>query len=197
MKTYGQSSHCIKKLHYLMHRVQARLGTLGVLGNHDCIEMLPDFEEAGVIMLVNDSWYIEKGEAKIWIMGVDDPHYYKLHDAEQAARGIPREAFSIFLAHSPEAFKDAAKVNTSLYLCGHTHGGQVCLANGTPILTNSRAPRFTAVGEWQYEEMQGYTSRGVGASSIPVRFNCPGEITLITLKKKDIESKINTNQTKA
>jgi predicted MPP superfamily phosphohydrolase len=184
MKTYGQSSQCIRKLQYLMQRIQTRSGTLGVLGNHDCIEMLPDFEEAGIVMLVNDSWYIEKGEARIWIMGVDDPHYYKLHDAEQAAQLVPKEAFSIFLAHSPEAFKDAAGVNASLYLCGHTHGGQVCLANGTPILTNSRAPRSTAVGAWQYKDMQGYTSRGVGASSIPVRFNCPGEITLITLEKR-------------
>ena len=117
-------------------------------------------------------------------MGVDDPHYYRLHDAEQAAQGIPdEEAFSIFLAHSPEAFKEAAGIKADLYLCGHTHGGQVCLMEGVPIVTNSRAPRFTAVGDWRYLHMQGYTSRGVSPSSIPIRFNCPGEISLITLKK--------------
>ncbi len=184
MKTYGQSAKCIKKLKNLMQNVRSRSGILGVLGNHDCIEMLPQCEEAGIIMLVNDSWPIEKDDARIWIMGVDDPHYYKLHDAKQAAQGISGEDFSIFLAHSPEAFTDAAEVNANLYLCGHTHGGQVCWRNGTPILTNSRAPRYTAVGEWQYQSMQGYTSRGLGPSSIPVRFNCPGEITIITLKKK-------------
>lgn len=184
MKTYGTSSECIRKLKEVMAHVQADFGILGVLGNHDCIEMLPDFEEAGVVMLVNDSWPIEKGGDTIWIMGVDDPHYYRLHDASQAAEGIPSEAFSIFLAHSPEAFEDAAGVKASLYLCGHTHGGQVCLVEGVPIITNSRAPRFTAMGNWQYENMQGYTSRGVGPSSIPVRFNCPGEISLITLRKK-------------
>ncbi len=188
MKTYGKSSECLSNLQYLMQRVQASSGSFGVLGNHDCIEMLPGIEEAGVIMLVNDSWYIEKDEARIWIMGVDDPHYYKLHDAEQAAQGIPRDVFSLFIAHSPEAYRDAARVNASLYLCGHTHGGQICLADGTPILTNSRAPRATAVGEWQYKKMQGYTSRGVGASSIPVRFNCPGEITIITLKQRTSET---------
>lgn len=184
MKTYGQSTECIKKLKDLLLCVQAGSGILGVLGNHDCIEMLPDCEDAGIVMLVNDSLPIEKDGARIWIMGVDDPHYYRLHDATEAAKGIPTEDFSIFLAHSPEAFADAAEVNASLYLCGHTHGGQICLADGTPILTNSRAPRFTAVGEWQYRSMQGYTSRGLAPSSIPVRFNCPGEITVITLKKR-------------
>jgi uncharacterized protein len=184
MKTYGRSAECIRKLKDLMQCVHARSGILGVLGNHDCIEMLPDFEEAGVVMLVNDSWPVERDGKRIWIMGVDDPHYYRLHDARQAAAGVPDEDFSIFLAHSPEAFKDAAGVKASLYLCGHTHGGQVCLVEGRPILTNSRAPRFTAAGDWQYQKMQGYTSRGVGPSSIPVRFNCPGEISLITLRKK-------------
>jgi hypothetical protein len=82
MKTYGQSSECIQKLKVLMQCVHARCGILGVLGNHDCIEMLPDFEEAGVVMLVNDSWTIDKDGARIWVMGVDDPHYYKLHDAK-------------------------------------------------------------------------------------------------------------------
>ncbi len=184
MKTYGQRGECMKKLQNLMRCVQTKSRILGVLGNHDCIEMLPECEEAGVVMLVNDSWFFEKDGARIWVMGVDDPHYYRLHDAKQAALGIPAADFSIFLAHSPEALADAAGVNASLYLCGHTHGGQICWSNGTPILTNSRAPRHTAVGEWQYHNMLGYTSRGLAPSSIPVRFNCPGEITIITLKKK-------------
>ena len=186
MKTYGQSTRSIKNLKNLMLCVQAKFGVFGVLGNHDCIEMLPDCEDAGIIMLVNDSWPIAKDGARIWVMGVDDPHYYKLHDANEAAKDIPTEDFSIFLAHSPEAFADAAEVKASLYLCGHTHGGQICRAGGTPIITNSRAPRYTAVGEWLYRGMQGYTSRGLGPSSIPVRFNCPGEITVITLKKKNL-----------
>jgi uncharacterized protein len=184
MKTYGRSSASIKKLKDLMRCVHARCGTLGVLGNHDCIEMLPDLEDAGIVMLVNDSWPIDRDGARIWILGVDDPHYYRLHDAREAAQQVAEEEFSVFLAHSPEAFEDAAGVKANLYLCGHTHGGQVCLVPGVPIVTNSRAPRFTAVGDWQYENMQGYTSRGAGPSSIPVRFNCPGEVSLVTLRKQ-------------
>jgi hypothetical protein len=167
----------------LMQCVQSRHGIFGVLGNHDCIEMLPDLEDAGIVMLVNDSWPIEQNGARIWLMGVDDPHYYRLHDAEKAAQQATQDEFSIILSHSPEAFIEAEEVKADLYLCGHTHGGQVCLASGTPIITNCRAPRFTAVGEWQYKTMHGYTSRGVAPSSIPIRFNCPGEISLVTLKR--------------
>lgn len=184
MKTYGDSSAAITRLETVIRHIHAPFGTFGVLGNHDCIEMLPELEDSGIIMLVNDSVAIEYNGERLWILGVDDPHYYRLHDADLAAKDIPDHEFAIFLAHSPEAYKDAAGIGADLYLCGHTHGGQICLKTGTPVITNSRAPRFTATGTWEYQQMQGYTSRGVGPSSIPVRFNCAGEISLITLKKR-------------
>ncbi|MFH2123829.1 MAG: CDP-archaeol synthase [Pseudomonadota bacterium] len=186
MQTYGPIAPCIRQLRRLLPQVRARHGLLGVLGNHDCLEMAPDFEECGLIMLINESWPIECRDEKIWIVGVDDPHFYKMANAGEAFRDVPAQAFTIFLAHSPEAYREAAQNNAALYLCGHTHGGQICLPdrlNRRPIVTNSRAPRFTASGHWQYQKMQGYTSRGAGASSIPLRFNCPGEITIITLAR--------------
>jgi predicted MPP superfamily phosphohydrolase len=183
MHTYGPIAPSLRKLRRLLPHIQSRHGILGVLGNHDCIEMTPDFEEAGMIMLINDSWEIKQGGGQIRVVGVDDPHYYKMDDASQAYRGVPDNAFTIFLAHSPEAYKDAACFQARLYLCGHTHGGQICLVKNRPIVTNSRAPRYTAAGAWEYQGMTGYTSRGVGASSVPLRFNCPGEICLITLRR--------------
>jgi predicted MPP superfamily phosphohydrolase len=110
-------------------------------------------------------------------------------DTKQAFRDVPGQAFTIFLAHSPEAYKEAARCQAQLYLCGHTHGGQICLPERGPLLTNSKAPRFTAAGSWQHQEMTGYTSRGAGPSGIPLRFNCPGEISLITLCKGNGSSK--------
>lgn len=184
LKIYGDTKASINNLEDMMQAVTAEYGTFGVLGNHDCIEMLPDFEDAGVVMLVNDSAPITRGSEQIWVIGVDDPHYYKLDDTEKAVADVPAGAFTIYLAHSPEAYLKAAAINADLYLCGHTHGGQICLADGTPVITNSRAPRYTAKGDWKYGAMQGYTSKGAGPSGIPVRFNCPGEITIITLNRK-------------
>ena len=187
MHTYGPIAPSLRHLRRLLPHIQSQHGILGVLGNHDCIEMTPDFEEAGMIMLINDSWEIEHNGAQIQVVGVDDPHYYKMDNAEQAYRDVPDNAFTIFLAHSPEAYKEAARFQARLYLCGHTHGGQICLSNKLPIFTNSRAPRYTATGVWEYLGMTGYTSRGAGASSVPLRFNCPGEICLITLRCSEVE----------
>ena len=184
MQTYGPIAPCLRHLRLLLPHIQSRHGILGVLGNHDCIEMAADFEETGIVMLINDSWNIEQDGERIWVVGVDDPHYYKLDDAKTACQSVPDNDFIVFLAHSPEAYKSAAENQAKLYLCGHTHGGQICMPNRRPILTNSRAPRYTAAGQWSYRGMTGYTSRGAGASSVPLRFNCPGEITLITLRKE-------------
>jgi len=182
METYGPIAPSLRELRRLLPHIQTKHGIFGVLGNHDCIEMVPDFEEAGMLMLVNDATLIEQGGETIWLAGIDDPNYYKTHDTAKAFSMVPPDAFSILLAHSPEAYQEAARHRAALYLCGHTHGGQICLGSGTPIYTNSRAPRFTAKGRWQYQGMQGFTSRGVGASGAPLRFNCPGEIAVLTLR---------------
>jgi predicted MPP superfamily phosphohydrolase len=183
METYGPMAPCLRRLRCLTPHIRSVHGILGVLGNHDCIEMSPDFEETGLIMLINEAWDIRRNNAKIWIVGVDDPHYYKVHDVRQALRDVPAADFKILLAHSPEAYREAADYAVQLYLCGHTHGGQICLPGRGPIFTNSRAPRFTASGRWKYRGMTGYTSRGVGSSGVPLRFNCQGEISLVTLRR--------------
>lgn len=183
MKTYGAMAPCLAELRRLIPHIRSRHGIFAVLGNHDCIEMAVDMEASGLIMLINDSWEISKNDESIWLVGVDDPHYYRVDNAQQAVQSIPVHGFKIFLAHSPEAYRSAADAQSQLYLCGHTHGGQICLPGCGPIFTNSRAPRFTAAGCWQHKGMTGYTSSGAGASGVPLRFNCPGEITLITLHR--------------
>ena len=182
MRTYGPIAPCLREVRRLLPHLRARHGIFGVLGNHDCIEMVPDFEEAGMLMLVNDASRVDQNGESLWLVGLDDPNYYQTHDTARAFSNVPPGAFSILLAHSPEAYREAAAQHASLYLCGHTHGGQICLSSGHPLYTNSRAPRFTARGRWQYQGMQGFTSRGVGASGAPLRFNCPGEIAVLTLR---------------
>lgn len=183
MEVYGPMAPSIRLLRRLVDRIRVREGIYGVLGNHDCIEFLPDLEEAGITMLVNDAVTVERQQQAIWLVGVDDPHYYRCHDMEQAFRGVPAGAFTVFLAHSPELYDQAPDYGARLYLCGHTHGGQICLPRIGPLFTHSSAPRFTAAGPWSYRGMQGYTSTGAGASGIPLRFNCPGEVPLIVLRQ--------------
>lgn len=171
----------LQQLTHILAHVKSRHGIFGVLGNHDCIEMLPYFKEAGLSILINDSHVIKQDGSELWIVGIDDPHYYKTHDVELAFSHVPTDAPSIIIAHSPEAYREASQHGPLLYLCGHTHGGQVCLPGGYPVFTHSRAQYKTATGRWQCGNMAGYTSKGIGTSRIPIRFNCASEITLITL----------------
>jgi predicted MPP superfamily phosphohydrolase len=163
-----------------MARVRAALkGPIyGVLGNHDTICMVPGLEEMDIRMLLNESDSIVRGGQCIHLVGIDDAHFYRMDNIEKAAAGIPDDEFSILVSHTPEIYRQAAHADFNLLLSGHTHGGQICLPGGIPITLDSVLPRFMGSGPWKYHDMMGYTSVGAGSSVVPVRFNCPPEITL-------------------
>jgi len=164
-------------------RTEIRDPVYGVLGNHDSIRMVPDLEKMGIRMLINESDTIERGGRKIHIAGIDDAHFYRADNIEKATDLIPLDAFSVLLSHTPEIYRQAAHAGFSLLLSGHTHGGQICLPGGIPITLDSVLPRRLGAGPWKHHTMEGYTSVGAGSSVVPVRFNCPPEITLHYLEK--------------
>jgi hypothetical protein len=82
-------------------------------------------------------------------------------------------------------YRHAAHADYDLMLCGHTHGGQICLPGGVPLLTDADSPRSIARGAWRYHGMIGYTSVGAGTSIVDVRLNCPPEITLHRLRRAE------------
>jgi predicted MPP superfamily phosphohydrolase len=166
----------------LSRALAAKVPVYAVFGNHDYSPLAPILEKAGAKVLFNDHGVYERDGQKLWFVGVDDSHYFKAADLNEALRGVPAGAFKILLSHSPELCIPASKKGFALYLTGHTHGGQICLPNGFAPVYSANAPRRCIKGLWKYKGMTGYTSRGVGASGVAVRFNCPPEISLITLK---------------
>jgi predicted MPP superfamily phosphohydrolase len=150
----------------------------GVLGNHDTIRMVPGLEEMGIRMLLNECETIVRGNQHIHLAGIDDAHYYRVDNIEKAASAIPHEEFSILLSHTPEIYRQAAHADFKLLLCGHTHGGQICLPGSIPITLDSVLPRYMGSGPWKYHNMAGYTSVGVGSCVVAIRLNCLPEITL-------------------
>ena len=163
-------------------RLVEKSRVFGVLGNYDRYSMAEALNECGVEMLVNESVCLEKGGDKIYLAGLDDCHYYGTDDIGLADSGISDGAFKIMVCHSPERYRQAAKAGYSLHLAGHTHGGQVCLPFGVIVVTGATVPRRLLKGKWSHQTMTGYTSRGVGASGVVVRYFCPPEITIITLR---------------
>jgi uncharacterized protein len=154
-----------------------------VLGDHDTIRLVPGMEAMGYKLLINECVKIERGGEAIYLAGIDDAHLYELEDFHRAAHGIPSHAVSVLLSHTPEVYRHAAHAGFDLMLCGHTHGGQICLPGGVPVLTDADSPRALARGVWRYHSMIGYTSAGTGTSIVDVRLNCPPEVTLHRLRR--------------
>jgi predicted MPP superfamily phosphohydrolase len=177
----GPYTRAVSHLERLVPAIHASDGIYAVIGNHDCLEMLEPLHAIGIRFLMNESLTIQRNGARLWLVGVDDPHYYQAHDLNRAFEGVPREDFIVFLAHSPELYREAAGRGADLYLCGHTHGGQIQLPAIGPVFTHSRAPRRLSTGAWTHGDMLGFTSFGVGVSGIPVRFGTRGEVLRFTL----------------
>ena len=178
----GRYLHIVEELNALIPVLKCRLGVFGILGNHDYIEMTPMIEQAGIPLLLNEHALLEVEGQKLWLIGLDDAHFYGLHNFEKALKNVPATGAKILMAHSPELIPQAASLNFGLYLTGHTHAGQMCLPGGYAVLLNARCERAYMAGKWQYNGMSGYTSAGVGCSGVFARFFCPPEIVIHTLQ---------------
>ena len=180
-EVYGPCHNVYENMEKILSSVNSSHGILGILGNHDFAEEVVELERMGVKMLINEAYELRIGNDSIWFVGVDDPHYYGCDNLEEALNGVPENAFKVLLVHTPEILQDAEKNDIDLYLCGHTHAGQICLPFLGPILVNANCPRKYTRGKWQYMEVKGYTNAGVGSSCVPVRFFCPPEIGIVEL----------------
>lgn len=165
----------------IVSAVDARHGVYATLGNHDTWKVVTPFEAMGIQVLVNETCRIEKDGQEISITGTDDPHEHYTPDMVRALETAHGE-FKLALVHTPELYREAQKNGYSLYLAGHTHGGQICLPGGLPLVVHlNKGHRFYR-GLWQYGDMTGYTGQGAGAVGIPIRLNTFSEVTLLTLR---------------
>ncbi len=178
-------NNTIESLRKITKGIRTRHGFLGILGNHDTCHMVTPMEDLGIRMLINENYRIHKEGDYIQFIGTDDVHYYYTDQAMHAMENAVSD-FSIALVHSPELFDMAAEMGVDLYLCGHTHGGQVCLPGGTPFITHLNRGKDFYSGYWRYRDLQGVTSCGVGTSGVPVRFNTRGELSILKLYRGEI-----------
>ena len=178
----GPFEQIVRPLGALTAAIPARDGVIATLGNHDVAKMAAAFESIGITVLTNETIALRRDDATIQLTGIDDVHYYYTPAADAALRAAP-EGFKIVIVHSPELGGCAAVRGFSLYLCGHTHAGQVCLPGGKPVFTHTVTSRKRVAGLWRVGRMVGYTSAGAGCSGQPLRYFSRGEIALITLRR--------------
>ena len=179
----GPCDEVYPRMGKVVEAISTKHGIWGILGNHDSGKIAFGLEALGVRMLVNDGVELRQGDDSVWLAGIDDPYDYHCHDLDAALADVPADGFKILLAHAPEVYEAAANRGVDLYLRGHTHAGQIRLPIIGSIKHNSHCPKEFSYGLWKHREMQGYTTSGVGCSSVPVRFHCPPEIVVFELKR--------------
>ncbi|MGC1462492.1 MAG: metallophosphoesterase [Terracidiphilus sp.] len=162
-----------------------------VLGNHDfgvgAAEVATALGDNGITVLRNAFTPIERPGGRFWLAGVDDPlegHPNPELAIPPSIRNVPNEPV-VLLCHAPDyadrLLRSLAGQSVDLMLSGHTHGGQVRF----PFVHAMRLPplgRKYIEGWFQLGRLQLYVNRGIGTIGLPLRLNCPPEITIITLR---------------
>jgi predicted MPP superfamily phosphohydrolase len=173
------------------------------VGNHEYIaarstdtpRIVAGLRDSGVHLLIDETRRIEIGGDHFWLMGIDYPPQGGTHNVfnrvtdrttDQSLDAVLKEcrddgAPRILLSHNPSTFNQARERPIDLTLSGHTHGGQLVLgrigdANFSPVLPFELYHN----GHYAHEGRQLYVNRGAGGW-MPVRINCPPEISVIEL----------------
>lgn len=165
--------------------LESEFGTYACLGNHDhwtdAEKVTCHLSENRIRVLVNEGIRKSIRGATFWLAGVDDYMVGKT-DIRSAMRGSLPEEMKLLLAHNPVIVRQAARRGVDLVLSGHTHGGQVKIRDDENRILPRR--RLTSGLHRRYDT-QIYITRGIGTVVLPVRYQCPPEISLITLRKSD------------
>ena len=166
--------------------LNARHGVYGILGNHDywldVDVVIRGFQQARIPLLINQHIPITRGEAAIVLAGLDDG-WAGHADLDAALTGAPANAPVILLLHEPDlADEYGPDGRSALQLAGHSHGGQVRIPGQGALVLPYLGQKYD-MGLYRVNDMWLYTNRGLGEISVPLRYNCPPEVTLFTLTR--------------
>lgn len=164
----------------VLGRLRAPHGVYAVLGNHDWriggLRMARALAAAGIETLDNEVRRLQH----CWLVGVGDASIGADRLAATLAQ-VTDHAPALVMTHSPDVFPEVPE-RIALSVAGHTHGGQVRLPLVGALHVPSRYGRRYAYGHMIERGRHLFVSRGVGQSTLPVRFLCPPEIVVITLR---------------
>ena len=169
----------------LLRQMTAPHGLWAVLGNHDHDTdpalVTRALQAESIQVLANQSEAIERDGARIWLAGVNDV-LSRTADLKKTLRSVPAGEAVILAAHEPDFADRASRFPIDLQLSGHSHGGQVRF----PLLRPLHLPKLAKKyfwGTYQVGPLALYTNAGLGTVDVPIRLNCPPEITLLTLRR--------------
>lgn len=166
----------------VLGKLKAKYGIHACLGNHDHwtdAELVTHlFRGEGINVLINEGFRLESKRGSFWLCGVDDYMVGKT-DVAAALKGSFPDEMKLLLAHNPVIFREAARVGVDLTLSGHTHGGQIKVRNPEKRILPQRKLK---AGLHTRRNSQIYITRGIGTVVVPMRYQCPPEISLLELR---------------
>lgn len=180
----------VNQVRQFLPQLQAPYGVYAVLGT-PCVDIpyiaALHFQETNIQLMRRDIFEVDLGEGrKLALMGLDCTHDVE-YDGRLLNRMLklaPENTARVFLFHSPELMPEARQHDLDLYLCGHTHGGQVRVPGYGALFTSAATGKKYEMGRYDENGTTMYVSRGIGLEgfSMPrIRLFCPPEITLVTL----------------
>ena len=179
-----------------------------ILGNHDYgnytnwkseAEKTENFERIisshktlGFKLINNNHVKLKSGADSLFIIGVENwghPPFPQYANLEQAMEGVPENSFKILLSHDPAHWEQIIKYRNDigLTLSGHTHGMQWGIKKAGFTFSLIYLTRETWGGLYKYGNSQLYVNTGLGTVGIPWRINMPGELTVFTLKRIEVD----------
>lgn len=188
-------------------KINQKQNSFAILGNHDYgnysnwtdetaktanfDRIVDSHRELGLTLLRNENAVIKEGTDSIYIIGVENwghPPFPQYADLDKAMKNVPENTFQILLTHDPAHWDSVVKErqDIELSLAGHTHGLQWGIKKAGINFSFSYFIRKNWGGLYSYGNSKLYVNTGLGMVGIPWRINMPGEITLITLKRVEI-----------
>jgi len=172
----------LPRLQAMLRRLDAPLGKFAVKGNFEIRRPRPDlFENTGFRVLDRDTVAVTKQEDAIAMSGLSSG----LADAYRDVLQEPVDGrFHVFLFHTPDLIEDVRGLGVDLYLCGHTHGGQVALPLYGALITFSKFGKRYEAGRYEFDGTMLYVNRGLGLEPAPapqVRFLARPEIAVFDI----------------
>jgi len=168
----------------VLGRLRAPLGVYAVLGNHDWriggARMARALAAAGIEVLDNAARRLRRESGDCWLVGIGDASLGADRLATTLGQ-ITDDAPALLMTHSPDIFPEVP-ARVALSVAGHTHGGQVRLPLVGALYVPSRYGLRYAYGHLVEDGRHRFVTRGLGHSILPIRFLCPPEIVVITLR---------------
>ncbi|MBN2181796.1 MAG: metallophosphoesterase [Sedimentisphaerales bacterium] len=170
-----------------LNSLKASVGKFAVYGNWETGHLvgLDYYSQTDFKLLEAETVVLDKSGEKISVSGLS---YNKAKAADKMLQNLSEDCFNIFLYHSPDLVDVMDGYNVGLFLCGHTHGGQVALPFYGALITMSKCGKKYESGMYVVGEMKLYVNRGVGMDAFPgppVRFLVRPEIAVFDIGPKN------------